>query len=139
LNHTSAARLAETYTETRAFLEGDPDTAPCDTRGELRTAVPRTPKRHPNQLPTDQVDQLVIAYQAGGNARAVAARFGIHRSTVAAHLDRRGITKRGLKVLGEAQIEDAARLRIQGVSYERIANQFAVDKMTVWRALNGRK
>jgi DNA invertase Pin-like site-specific DNA recombinase len=136
LNHASASRLAETYTETRAFLEAGAAASSSATREELRTAVPRAPKRHPRQLRSDQVDELVIAYEAGANAREVAKQFSIHRSTVAAHLDRRGITKRGLRVLSEAQVEEAALLRAQGISYERIADNLRVDKMTVWRALN---
>ncbi|HVN51218.1 MAG TPA: hypothetical protein VMT43_07290 [Acidimicrobiales bacterium] len=38
----------------------------------------------------------MAAYLSGLSARALAAQFGIHRSTVAAHLERRGIPRHGL-------------------------------------------
>jgi DNA invertase Pin-like site-specific DNA recombinase len=101
LNHTCAARLAETYAETRTFLENGGASASAEEASSLRTAVPRLPKRHSKQLTSGQVDELVAAYQSGTSAKTVAAEFGVHRTTVAAYLERRGITKHDLKVLGK--------------------------------------
>ena len=93
------------------------------------------PKRHPKQLPPEQVDELVAAYVSGMTAKAVAAQFGIHRSTVAVHLERRGIPRGVLKVMTPELTERARVLRGEGLSYQRIAAHFGVDKMTVWRTL----
>jgi predicted transcriptional regulator len=35
-------------------------------------------------------------------------------------------------------LQVAAQLRVEGSSYEKIANQLGVSTMAVWRALNGR-
>jgi DNA-binding CsgD family transcriptional regulator len=136
LNHTSTARLAETYAETRAFLEAGATILTAGSHADLRTAVPRTPKRHPKQLSPDEVDEVVAAYQTGLTLNAVAVQFAIHRSTVAAHLQRRGIAQHDRKLMSQALTLQATDLRSQGLSYLQTAERLGVDKMTVWRALN---
>ena len=86
----------------------------------------------------EQVDELVAAYLSGMTARFVASQFGIHRTTVAAHLERLGIPRRGwgMHLLTHDQAEEAGELRAQGLSYRRIGEQLGVSSMTVWRAVN---
>lgn len=42
--------------------------------------------------PTD-LDDLIEAYQAGATISQLADEFGIHRTTVAGHLDRHGVPR----------------------------------------------
>ena len=42
--------------------------------------------------PTD-LDDLLDAYRAGATINQLAAEFGIHRATVATHLDRQGVPR----------------------------------------------
>jgi hypothetical protein len=128
LNHTSAARLAETYEETRRLLEngGSP---PPPVHSELRSAAPREPKRHPKQLCPDQIDELVAGYQSGITAKALAAKFDIHRGTVAAHLERRGIPRPRINLLTPEHVEEANDLRLHGLGYAMIAARLGVSSM----------
>lgn len=54
----------------------------------------RVPQRTP-KLAADLVEQLVEAYLEGDSVYELARRFGTHRETVAAHLRRAGIQRRG--------------------------------------------
>jgi hypothetical protein len=46
------------------------------------------------RLSAEQVDQLVAAYQAGKTVRELASQFDLHRTTVLAHLERQGVSRR---------------------------------------------
>jgi DNA-binding MarR family transcriptional regulator len=43
------------------------------------------------RLSPTNIDGLIAAYRAGATISRLAAEFGIHRTTVAGHLDRRGV------------------------------------------------
>lgn len=53
-----------------------------------------SPRQRAKLLIPEQVDELVEAYQCGDSTYMLARRFGIHRGTVTAHLERNGITRR---------------------------------------------
>ena len=61
-----------------------------ETPSGIRTA----PRERTKTLTAEQVDELVAAYRSGDSTYTLSRRFGIHRSTVAAHLERRGIMRR---------------------------------------------
>ena len=57
-----------------------------DLLGRLQTLPQR------RLSPTD-ADKLIAAYRTGASISQLATEFGIHRTTVAGHLDRRGVAR----------------------------------------------
>jgi DNA-binding CsgD family transcriptional regulator len=134
LKHAASVRLTKTYEEIRRLLEEG--VAPSSSgHAQLQAADRRLLKHNSRQLRPEEVDELVAAYQRGLSAKAVAAKFGIHRGTVAAHLERRSITQRSPYLLTADRVAEARRLRDEGLSYRSIGEQLAVSSMTVWRAI----
>jgi DNA-directed RNA polymerase specialized sigma24 family protein len=86
------------------------------------------------KLSASQVDELVAGYEAGATIYQLAARFSIHRTTVSAHLHRKGIELRGRGLTGGG-VAEAAHLYLSGWSLERIAVKLEVDDETVRSAL----
>jgi hypothetical protein len=81
--------------------------------------------------PTAVVD-LVEAYQAGASISQLAVEFGIHRTTVAGHLDRRGVPRHSRKTAWDDEIiTQAAELYGTGLSLTHVAHRFGVDAQTV--------
>ena len=66
------------------------DAAGRETPSGIRT----TPRERIKKLTAEQVDELVVAYQDGESTYALSRRLGVHRSTVAAHLEQRGVMRR---------------------------------------------
>ncbi|GEA82236.1 hypothetical protein [Cellulomonas uda] len=54
----------------------------------------RMPRRRASKLPEELIAALNEAYLAGDSTYVLARRFGIHRQTVARHLERAGIERR---------------------------------------------
>ena len=73
-------------------------------------------------------------YLAGANATRLAARFGVHRTTVASHVQRAGHRMRGQSMTA-AEVDTAAALYVGGWSTARIGDELGFDGSTVWRAL----
>jgi hypothetical protein len=70
-------------------------TAPLpDHGGELVLSVRRQLKRPNRKLSPVEIDQLVADYQAGLCLTELGERFGLHRQTAKAHLERSGVTIR---------------------------------------------
>jgi lambda repressor-like predicted transcriptional regulator len=64
------------------------------------------------------------------------AQFGIHRTTVLAHLQRRGIGRRAQqRKLPDAQVEEASRLDQAGMSLAELGQRFDVNPATVNKEL----
>lgn len=91
----------------------------------------------PNRkLTAAEVDELVAAYLAGVDLKALGERFGMHRQTVRAHLRRRGVELRSdFPALAEAQIDRAVELYAEGLSAAKVAKQLNAAEGTVRRAL----
>jgi AraC-like DNA-binding protein len=144
---TSAARQdtrttqkrARTRRETRPFNElghySNP--APAPTREHLSgrdgaTPPPATTHRTQRRLRCVDVDALVERYQAGTTIKQLAERFHISRTTVMAHLDRRGVPRRAIaKQWDHETLASAARTYQSGSSLADIAAQFGLDPSTV--------
>jgi DNA-binding CsgD family transcriptional regulator len=77
---------------------------------------------------------LVSEYAAGDDMKVLAARWGLHRLTVAAHLRRAGVKLRRQGLAG-GDLEMAARLYAEGWSCQRLAERFDCDAETARRAL----
>jgi DNA-binding NarL/FixJ family response regulator len=85
-------------------------------------------------LPPATVAGLVDASLAGATISELAAQYGVHRTTVAAHLDRNAVPRRQ-RGLTPDQAREAARLYRTGLSLARIAERHHVDPHTVRTAL----
>ena len=66
------------------------EAADRETPSGTRTA----PRERARTLTAPEIDELVVAYQGGESTYALSRRLGVHRSTVAAHLERRGVMRR---------------------------------------------
>lgn len=81
--------------------------------------------------PTD-VDDLIAAHRAGTTISQLAADRTIHRTTVAAHLDRHEAPRHHDRTAGDDDIlKKAAEMDAAGRSLADVANRFGVDGQTV--------
>ncbi|WP_091112618.1 helix-turn-helix domain-containing protein [Geodermatophilus dictyosporus] len=86
------------------------------------------------RLTADQVTALVRAYEAGADMKALAARWGMHRATVAAQLRRAGVELRR-QGLPPDRLQEAVRLYGEGWSCQRLAERYGCDDETVRQTL----
>jgi hypothetical protein len=77
---------------------------------------------------------LINAYEQQVPVKELAQRFGIHRLTVTALLQRNGVELRRSGLVA-SEIPRAAELYRQGWSLARLGASYGVDPTTVWRAL----
>ena len=88
------------------------------------------------RLTDADVDELVARHRAGQSLPAHADRFGVHRRTVAAHLERRGVQRRvNLRKMTDDDITDASHRHLLGDSFATIGRARGVDAATVRREL----
>jgi transposase-like protein len=80
------------------------------------------------------VQQLVADYEAGASVQDLAARWGIHRTTVAAQLRQADVRLRRQGVPDEL-LDEAIRLYNDGSSCQRLAERFGCNATTVWKVL----
>lgn len=94
----------------------------------------RRVRRRQNQvrLSSAQVDVLLEHYDQGEGINRLAARFGIHRTTVMEHLDRAGVGRR--VGLIDRHLQEARQLYESGLSLAKVAQHFSVDGETVRQA-----
>ena len=85
-------------------------------------------------MPPGEQDELVRSYLAGTLVWEPAARYGVHRTTVAAVLERAGVERRR-RGLDAQQVREAARLYRQGWSCQRLAECYGCDDETVRQRL----
>jgi DNA-directed RNA polymerase specialized sigma24 family protein len=83
-----------------------------------------------HRLRATEVDEVVAAYLAGERVNDLAARFGVHRTTVMAHLARRG-AKRPTRDWDTGALGTAAALYNQGLSLAAVADRFGINPSTV--------
>lgn len=83
------------------------------------------------RLSPEELDDLVSAYVAGATVKDLATRFGVHRHTIAAHLDRAGVP-RHQNGLTTSQVAEAAQLYDTGWSLAKIADYFSVQPTTIY-------
>jgi DNA-binding transcriptional regulator LsrR (DeoR family) len=73
---------------------------------------------------------LVAGYRAGATVQELAEQFGIHRTTVRAHLEREHVPIRA-PGLRPDQIEDVVLLYVEGWSARKLAKRFKVSDHTI--------
>ena len=71
------------------------------------------PRQAQVRLDVHQANELAMAYRAGKATKELAERFGIHRATVTAVLQRRSVEPRQ-KGLSDEQVAEACRLYPEG-------------------------
>ena len=98
---------------------------------------PRSTVRTVRRMSEAEVDDLVTGYRDGSSVRSLATRFGVHRTTVLCHLDRRNVERRPnvAKLVG-ASLEKATRLYVSGLSLAAVGKQMNVSARTVASALS---
>ena len=87
------------------------------------------------RLSRPEIEALVADYEAGGRVGELARVYGIHRTTVSAHVARAGKTR---SQLTEAQVDEAVRPYEQGWSLRAVGRQLDVADKTVRRMLDSR-
>jgi len=81
--------------------------------------------------PTD-TDALIAAYQSGVTINELADQYGVHRSTVAATLDRHQVERRGAQTpWTSGTLADAADFYASGLSLAAVAARYGIDPQTV--------
>lgn len=94
--------------------------------------VRRVLRRVNRKLSPAEVDQLVIDYQADLCLTELGKRYGLHRQTAKAHLERRGVIIRSeLPALNVEQITQAVALYAEGQGLNPIAARLGVAPNTV--------
>ena len=102
-----------------------------DNRGQVVRQV-GTPQTF---LTSSEVTRLVDDYHLGAGVSHLAEVYGIHRSTVSAHLNRRGVARRP-PGLGADEAAEAVRLHEQGLSLRTIARVMGVGRRSVTQAVH---
>ena len=103
--------------------------------GERVGAEVATEVRENRILSPAEVAELVAVYRSGVSARELARRLGLHRDTVARHLERAGVVKRERIKMTPARVERAAELYAAGWSTQRIGTELGASAGAVCRAL----
>ncbi|ACU76135.1 hypothetical protein Caci_7306 [Catenulispora acidiphila DSM 44928] len=86
------------------------------------------------QLANSDTDELVHAWEQGVGVAEIAARSGIHRSTVWRHLRNRGIDASD-RSMGPNGLTRAIELYAEGRTLVQIAREFGVAKKTIRKRL----
>jgi DNA-directed RNA polymerase specialized sigma24 family protein len=86
------------------------------------------------RLDAEQAKALAAAYRDGQTMKTLAERYGVHRTTVVAILQRHGVEPRQFG-LPDEQVAEACRLYTEGWSLARLAQRYDVTDMTVRRYL----
>lgn len=115
-----------------ADLDLGADRCPIDQPDPTGTGARRVVQR---RLRPQEVVELAAAYGPGATTRELAARFGIHRNTVATHLERVGVQTRAGRRLSPGELDLAARLYEEGWSATRLAKKLGVSDHTIRAAL----
>lgn len=82
-----------------------------------------------------EVEALIADFEAGGRVGELAKVYGIHRTTVSAHVARAGKTR---SQLTEAQIDEAVCLYEEGWSLRAVGERLDVTDKAIRRLLDGR-
>jgi DNA-binding CsgD family transcriptional regulator len=124
------------FTTNRSFWTNRLASLPKVAASNETTTVRRYTTTAPRLSP-QQIIELVKAYENGQTVYALADQFGIHRTTVSAHLHRQGTPLRR-QALTSDDITHAQRLYAGGWSLARIGDRLNADAHTIRRALKTR-
>lgn len=107
-------------------------------RSALSSVAPEQEGRLSNpvqrRLSDADVDELCDAYLDGSSIDSLAAGFGVNRTTIISHLDRRGIARRkSVRKMTDRMVEEAAIHYESGEPLKTVAARFGVDARTLAR------
>ena len=132
-SQNSRRRRKGVTTPSNSDLGGDRAVIDEET-GQLSNP-PRRPVQH--RLTNLEIDELVNEYQTGRTLADLASVLGIHRGTVAAHLQARGIQRRvNRRKMTDDDVSNAAGSYGAGDSLAKVALGFNVDAATLRRELH---
>jgi transposase-like protein len=97
---------------------------------------PQPTRRDARRLNPDEIDELVATYRSGATVPQLVEEFGLHRTTVLAHLERRNVPRRPhVAKLTRDDIGLAADLYKRGQSLAAIGRAFGVNAETIRKGL----
>jgi transposase-like protein len=102
----------------------------------LPTPEPRRSRKKQRRFTTDEAKTVAEQYLAGANMNQLAARYEVHRTTIAECLNKQHVPVRKLG-FPIAAIDEAATLYCAGWSLVRLAEKFDCSDSTVRTALIG--
>ena len=106
-----------------------------ESRSQPRDSKPR--RQRQRRLTTKESNKLADQYRSGLTVRQLAAKWGIHRTTVLRHLERHGVERRpNRRKLTDASANQAAQLYCKGQSLSQVARQFDVNPTTLRNELD---
>jgi hypothetical protein len=85
-------------------------------------------------LSQSELDELLARYARGVGTNELAKQFELHRGVVNQHLKRSGVL-RPREALTEAPVQEAIRLRAEGLLFREAGERFGAHKDTVRRTL----
>lgn len=103
-----------------------PEPGHLEGKGQLSNPVQR-------RLSRGVVDELAHLYEEGVSIHALARRYGVHRTTIIAHLDRRGVPRRVARKMTDSLIARASERYSEGLSVADFASEFGVHARTLAR------
>jgi DNA invertase Pin-like site-specific DNA recombinase len=121
---------------TAGLISPDGRPVPRSDRSPEQVELPQ-PFKLDQRLKPVIVAEIVSRYQAGEPSTAIAASYGLSKSSVIQLLREAGITIRR-QGLTDHQVAEAIQLYESGLSLAKIGARFSVDHGTVWRALKKR-
>jgi AraC-like DNA-binding protein len=131
--------LAGQWSRACAHVDGSPPTAdsrprhgprssPSEEKGRLSNPVQR-------RITDAEIDDLVTRYETGSTIKELAREFGIHRTTVMGHLERRAIPRRSPRKLTNQIVGQSAHRYSSGETLAEIAEHLNVAPSTLTREL----
>jgi transposase-like protein len=98
-----------------------------EEKGQLSNPVQR-------RLSRSVVDELVHFSEEGASIGALARRYGVHRTTIIAQLDRRGVPRRRVaRKMTDLLVAQASKRYAKGLSLAEVASEFGVHTRTLAR------
>jgi DNA-directed RNA polymerase specialized sigma24 family protein len=91
-------------------------------------------RQRQRRLTVEQTQQLIAEYEAGAGIKELAARWDLHRTTVAARLRRAGVQLRRQGV-PDTLLNEAIQLYGEGWSCQRLAGRYGCDAETARQTL----
>jgi len=86
------------------------------------------------RLSDEDVDEVVESHRGGASIDSLAHRFGVHRTTILHHLDRRGVPRPpATRKMTDRTVRQAAKRYASGESLKVVAVRFDVDAKTLAR------
>lgn len=94
-------------------------------------------KTAPKKLSAATNDAIIAAYEGGARVADLARQFGVHKWTINNRLTLAGIA-RNPHSMNEEQIQEAIALRLEGLSFNRLAKRLPFSPNTIKTAIRAR-